>query len=331
MNGKITIKEIAEHCGVSMATVSRAINGSSYVSATLGRKIREYIEDVGWKSNSLSTKLQSEMNAEIVVVASMNLLERTEKAQELKMLLEELYRAGFNPVVRLGHRSESLRKCLKNRSPLVVLYGVSDRLYGDVKQLMEAGTRIIGIGEAYTHPCPLVMSDHRSAAREAAETLRRNGARKVALFAGMGAQPHPESLEKIYSRSAKIIQGIQDVFPGFDYRKDAVSDSFGDLSELKNMLASGLYDGWILGSSGRMDEMIALEGPVSVMEKRTVLLLENPACPVPPVCIRIFAENTLARVRKLAELIQKPFAEGNEEHLVPYLGLNSKKQRKGDT
>ena len=43
------------------------------------------------------------------------------------MLLEELYRAGFNPVVRLGHRSESLRKCLKNRSSLVVLYGVSDR------------------------------------------------------------------------------------------------------------------------------------------------------------------------------------------------------------
>ena len=29
MNRKITVREIAEHCGVSMATVSRAINGTA--------------------------------------------------------------------------------------------------------------------------------------------------------------------------------------------------------------------------------------------------------------------------------------------------------------
>ena len=57
MNRKITVREIAEHCGVSMATVSRAINGNSYVGPELRRKIREYLEDVGWEPRNLSENL----------------------------------------------------------------------------------------------------------------------------------------------------------------------------------------------------------------------------------------------------------------------------------
>ncbi len=329
MNRKVTIKEIAEHCGVSMATVSRTINGNSYVSAELRKKIREYIEDIGWKANTLSEKIQTEMNSDIVVVASLNLLDREERALELKLLLEELYHAGFNPMVRLGHRSESLQKCLKERPALVVLYGVSDRLYEDIKRLMEAGIRIIGIGEAHRHPCPLVMSDHRSAACEAAEVLWKNGARKIALFAAMGAQPHPTELEKIYSRSAKIIRGIQEVYPDFDYTKDAVSDCYGDLTEFKRMLASGLYDGWILGNSDRLNEFLAQEGVVSAMEKRIILLQGNPFRPVSPVCLKVFSENIPLCIRKLVELVQKASSAVNDEYLIPYIGICSKRKHTG--
>jgi DNA-binding LacI/PurR family transcriptional regulator len=111
MNQKITIKKIAEHCGVSIATVSRAINGSSYVSAELQKKIREYIEDVGWHPSGLIRKLPDKMNTEIIVVGSLSLLEHAENSQGLKLLLENLYQAGFSPVLRLGHRAETLRQC----------------------------------------------------------------------------------------------------------------------------------------------------------------------------------------------------------------------------
>lgn len=326
MNRKVTIKEIAEHCGISMATVSRAINGNAYVSSELRKKIREYIEDIGWKANSLSDKIQTEMNSDIVVVASLNLLDREESALELKLLLEELYHAGFKPMVRFGHRSESLRKCLKERPVLVVLYGVSDRLYDDIRRLMEAGIRIIGIGEAHQPPCPLVVSDHYAAAHEAAGFLRKNGARRIALFSTMGAQPHPENLERIYSRSAKMIRGICDVFPDFDYTKDAVSDCFGDLTEFKEMLASGRYDGWILGDSKLLNEMIAQEGAFSVMECRIVLLQSYVTQPILPVCLRVFTENVPAKILRLVELIQRP-SGGVKENCVPYLGIGSRRKK----
>lgn len=327
MNRKITVREIAEHCGVSMATVSRAINGNSYVGPELRRKIREYLEDVGWEPRNLSEKIQGRLNPEVVVVASLNLLDQLDSARELKLLLTELHRVGFHSSLRLGHRSESLRRCLEERPALVVLNGFSDRLREDVKKLRDAGIRVVGIGETNDSPCPLVMSDHFSAGREAAETLRKNGARRIALFAAMGAQPHPDNLEKIYSRSAKIIRGIQETFPDFEPAIDAVSDCFGDLTEFKRMLASGIYDGWVLGDSERLEEMIAQEGGNFVLENRVVLLQAHAMQPIPSVCLRVLIENELDRIRELVKLIQRPAGEGEETIYVPYLGVSSSRRR----
>ena len=80
MNRKITVREIAEHCGVSMATVSRAINGNSYVSPELRKKIREYLEDIGWEPRNLPGKRQNGLEPEVVVIASLELLDHPESA-----------------------------------------------------------------------------------------------------------------------------------------------------------------------------------------------------------------------------------------------------------
>ena len=95
------------------------------------------------------------------------------------------------------------------------------------------------------------------------------------------------------------------------------------------MLASGLYDGWILGNSDRLNELIAQEGVVSAMEKRIVLLQGNPFRPVPPVCLKVFSENIPQWSRKLVELVQKASSAVNEEYLIPYIGVCSKRKHAG--
>ena len=47
---KITAKEIAENLGVSRATVSRALNGSSGVGSELRKKILSYAQESGYKT-----------------------------------------------------------------------------------------------------------------------------------------------------------------------------------------------------------------------------------------------------------------------------------------
>ena len=171
------------------------------------------------------------------------------------------------------------------------------------------------------------MSDHRSAGREAAETLRKRGARRIALFAMMGAQAHPEELEKIYSRSAKIIRGIREVFPAFDPAADAVSDCFGDLTEFKRMFSTGCYDGGVLGDSRRLEEMIAQVGEFQVMESRVVLLQVHALTPVPSICLKVLAENELGRIRTLLEFIQRPAGDPARSVVVPYLGTRGGRRR----
>ena len=55
---KITIKDVADKCGVSTATVSRALNNSGYVSDTLKASILQTCKEIGYIPNSTARSLK---------------------------------------------------------------------------------------------------------------------------------------------------------------------------------------------------------------------------------------------------------------------------------
>ena len=55
---KITIKDVADKCGVSTATVSRALNSSGYVSDTLKAYILQTCNEIGYIPNSTARSLK---------------------------------------------------------------------------------------------------------------------------------------------------------------------------------------------------------------------------------------------------------------------------------
>ena len=56
---KVTIKDIAELSGVGIATVSRVINNSGYVSDKTRQKVLDVIKKYNYKSNSINSRLSS--------------------------------------------------------------------------------------------------------------------------------------------------------------------------------------------------------------------------------------------------------------------------------
>ena len=55
---RVTIKEIASICGVSVSTVSRAINNGEEISAETKGKILKTIDDLGYVPNQNARNLK---------------------------------------------------------------------------------------------------------------------------------------------------------------------------------------------------------------------------------------------------------------------------------
>ena len=55
----INLKELADLCGVSIATISNTLNGKSNVSEATKKRIMEKIRETGYQPNSMARKLRS--------------------------------------------------------------------------------------------------------------------------------------------------------------------------------------------------------------------------------------------------------------------------------
>lgn len=67
MNNKITIKDIAKMCGVSIKTVSRVVNKNPYVSDVTKNKVLEMMKEKGYQANLLARGLKGSRTNIIIV------------------------------------------------------------------------------------------------------------------------------------------------------------------------------------------------------------------------------------------------------------------------
>ena len=244
---KITIRDIARDCGVGLGTVSRVINSQPGVKDEIRRKISQYIEDIGWRCNTLSQRLKlSEPGKTVVFIASVSILERKYDQDLLRIVLEQTIAAGFYPLTLFGQCRENLERCADTKPYAVIVVGTSSFEKDAVRLLLESGTKVIGLGECDEFAGPIIFPDYRKAAAKATKMLIKTGHQHIGFFGGMGIIRKIESIEQIYIRRIReMISGIIDAGSGFDVCVDAVSDCFSDLSILKRKLRTNEHTAWI--------------------------------------------------------------------------------------
>jgi LacI family transcriptional regulator len=67
---QITIKDVAAHAAVSVATVSAVINGNKYVSPELAERVKASIAELGYERNSLARSLKTQTSHTIGLIIS---------------------------------------------------------------------------------------------------------------------------------------------------------------------------------------------------------------------------------------------------------------------
>ncbi|HET8851576.1 MAG TPA: LacI family DNA-binding transcriptional regulator [Ktedonobacteraceae bacterium] len=197
-NRSITIKEVAIHACVSVATVSAVMNKNKYVSPELALRVRESIAALGYKRNSFARGLKTRVSYSIgLIVPDITNPFFTNIARGAEDVAN-----AHNYSLILGNTDEDPEKekkylqLLESKQADGLIIAVTARSHEYLQSLPIRHLALVGIDRSlFDLGIDTVMVDNRAGARTAVEHLIALGHRRIGLVTGIrGIAPTEERL-----------------------------------------------------------------------------------------------------------------------------------------
>ncbi len=145
---RVTIYDVANYAGVSLATVSRVINGSDVVRGNTRQKVEEAIEKLGYKPNAIAQGLALQKTTTIALVIPEASFTYT--GQVINGLLDVAKIDKYNVMLHtttegIAEISDIIENIIKSRVDGVIIY--NDRLtQSEINELNQYNIPIVIIG-----------------------------------------------------------------------------------------------------------------------------------------------------------------------------------------
>lgn len=201
----VTLKELAEKCGVSIATISNILNGKSNVSNDTRERILKIIKESGYRPNYMARGLRAAKTQTIgIIIEDLTMFSSTEIVEGIMSYLEEKgYRTLFENLrlyAKWGGRWENnpeFNNSVTNAFEQMLAVKVDGIVY------IAGHTRIIDFVDS-TFPVPVVIAyaipkdsavpsvviDDFNAAKDMCRLIFKNGYKKPGIIAGMEDNLH---------------------------------------------------------------------------------------------------------------------------------------------
>ena len=172
----VRIKDVAERAQVSVATVSRVLNGDPKVDPELGRRVRAAVGELGYRPNRLARNLRRQhMEALGIVVPD---IENPHFAEVVRVIEVVALTAGYRVLVcntdEDGARQKAYLSMLADERVSGIILSPSDP-DGSIGELGELGIPVVTIDRALKRAATdLIVADggfRRDAARTAVRDL----------------------------------------------------------------------------------------------------------------------------------------------------------------
>lgn len=189
-----TIKDVAAKAGVSVATVSRVLNGSGYADAATAQRVHEAVEALGYKRNVHWSRLASQSSRTVLFLLGNR---ETMNSMQMRLLVScerVLHREGFDCLfTRHSYPADAKANDLELPRLLaqdgavdgVILAGIhSENLLKRLDHMklpyVLLGSNFLGPDKALSRNC--VLYDDRTGMYEATGHLLRFGHRRIAFI-----------------------------------------------------------------------------------------------------------------------------------------------------
>lgn len=187
MKKYITIKDIAKMAGVSINTVSRALNNKPDVSEETKKKILKIAKKLGYVRNFTASSLRQKQTKTVgVVIADSS---NPFYAEVLKGIESAARKYGYQIILMNTDRiykreEEAIRILLERRVDGLLISPVQDK-NDDIKYLVDKGTPLVIVGRHFDDiKVDEIHSDEIKGGYIATKHLINRGCRKILMISG---------------------------------------------------------------------------------------------------------------------------------------------------
>lgn len=236
----ITIYDVAREANVSMATVSRVVNGNPNVKPTTRKKVLEVIERLGYRPNAVARGLASKKTTTVGVIIP----------DIANTVFSELAR-GIEDIATMYKYNIILSNSDQNKDKELHLFNTMLGKQVDGLVFMSGNITDEHVAEFSKSPVPIVLAgsiektgtipsvniDYERAAYDAINTFIENGHKQIAIVVGPLTEPvNSEKWLAGYKRalSEAGLEFHEDLVAEGDYTYDSGIEAFEKLLEAEN-------------------------------------------------------------------------------------------------
>jgi LacI family transcriptional regulator len=203
---RITIYEVAKQANVSLATVSRVINGSDMVREDTRLRVQKAIEKLGYKPNAIAQGLALQKTTTIALVLPEASYTYTGQIINGLMDVARIYKYNVSLHTTsegLSEMNEVIETVLTSRADGVIIY--NDKLYHDeLATLNKYNVPIVVIGNRISGELiSSVFVDIRKATYELTRDYLAKGTNQIAILQD---RKHKRSIEKLVEGAKQAYQ-----------------------------------------------------------------------------------------------------------------------------
>lgn len=184
----VTIKDVAQEAEVSIATVSRYINQSGYVSPDSADKIKKAIKKLGYLAKNSP---QSSMQKHLIEVNFPN-IENPFYAELFENLSGYLADKGYDCVLHLDHfHIQNFDYYLRRFRKKEISGLITSSLLHISKDELNQNLPIISFDRQIGKQIPTVQSNNLDAGAQIAQSVLKRGKKEILIIAGAREDYYP--------------------------------------------------------------------------------------------------------------------------------------------
>ena len=206
---RISLKDLAQRLGVSIATVSRALHGSPEIGQEMQRKVKALAKDLNYRPNPFAQSLRKEA-PKIIGVVVPNLVTHY-YAAVLDGIEAEAQKAGYSIISANSHEScEAEAHAIDNFNSLhvegiIACLAQDTTDYTHFEEIRRMGIPLVFFGRTcLTDQFSSVTANGDEAAQQATQHLLDTGSRRVAFIGG------PNHLDMVRRRKHGYLEALRD-------------------------------------------------------------------------------------------------------------------------